>query len=54
MKFSELKKILNNKYNTKDIKKAIGSITPNDIKKRLRNKRKNENLIIQIIKSKLA
>jgi hypothetical protein len=54
MKFNEIKKLLGNKYNIEDIKKAINSIAPTDIKRRLKGKNKDENLIIKIIKSKLV
>lgn len=54
MKFNELKKLLGNKYNVDKIKKIINSIAPVDIKRRLRGEKNSENLIIKIIKSKLA
>jgi len=54
MKLAEIKKILDNKYNVKDIKNIIKKITPADLHLGLNKKDDGENLIIKIIKSKLV
>jgi len=63
MKFNEIKKMLNNKYSIKQIKKTIAKIKPFDIKRKLRTtepksnivlQNEKNNIIIKIIKSKLS
>ncbi|MFW6281339.1 MAG: hypothetical protein ACOC1O_00915 [bacterium] len=54
MKFSEIKKRLKTDHSVEEIKKAMNKITPKEFKKAMNKDNEKENIIIELIKSKLS
>jgi len=53
MKLKEIKNQLGTNTSSKKLKKIINSIVPGDIKRKMKGKKNGENIILQIIRSKL-